>query len=394
AVGPVVLPALFQVPDSVRSAASAAVAIYAVQVVMDLVGGSCQASLEGFQRVDVARALDGVRRTLVAGSACVAAVLTDDLVPTVAAAAGAAAVGALVAGGVLARVARGVTIRPRRPVVRALLVDARSMALLRPLGVLHRTMDRVIVGIVLGPQAVAVVEVATQLQNGTDAVLSATSYSVVPASARLHSRGDDETLSDLLGTGTRYVLLATWSVAALSAALAAPAIRLWVGDRYDEASGLVVLGVIGLAVLATAQVGSNVLLGIGRAGSIARVFVVTLAVNAAVSTALVHVIGIAGAFVGTLAAAVIQAPALLAVVRREVPFPPRDLLTGSLLPGVPVAGATAAAALAVVALPLGDLPTLVGGGLAGGLAAGATVLAFGLRPGEARRLRDSLVRGG
>jgi O-antigen/teichoic acid export membrane protein len=68
------------------------------------------------------------------------------------------------------------------------------VAVLRPLGVLHRTIDRVVVGSVLGPSAVALVEIATQMMNGADAILSAMSYAVLPSAAWLRARGDRATL--------------------------------------------------------------------------------------------------------------------------------------------------------------------------------------------------------
>ena len=67
-----------------------------------------------------------------------------------------------------------------------LLTDPRRLDKQR----LPRTVDRFVVGVLLGPGAVSLVEIATQLQNGADAVLSASSYAVVPGAAHLDAHGD------------------------------------------------------------------------------------------------------------------------------------------------------------------------------------------------------------
>ena len=46
-------------------------------------------------------------------------------------------------------------------------------------------MDRLVVGVVIGPTAVALVEIANQVQNGVGAALSASSYTVTSANQRV-----------------------------------------------------------------------------------------------------------------------------------------------------------------------------------------------------------------
>ena len=94
------------------------------------------------------------------------------------------------------------------------------MWLLTGTGVLHRTMDRTIVGIILGPSAVALVEVATQIQNGVSAAMSASSFSVISSSAFVRGSGDQHRLRELLVRATRYTCLATLPLSALVALLA------------------------------------------------------------------------------------------------------------------------------------------------------------------------------
>src|SRR5690606_27506166 len=117
-------------------------------------------------------------------------------------------------------------LRASRREARALLSYGKTVAVLRPFGVIQRTMDRLIVGTMLGPGPVAFVEIATQIQNGADAVLSASSYAVIPSASWLRAREDRHTLRELLLTGTKYSLLVTLPFVIGPALLAGPLVRL------------------------------------------------------------------------------------------------------------------------------------------------------------------------
>ena len=230
ALGPYVLPGLFNTPSGLRAALQFAVVLFAVQVLADLLTEGVEACLEGLQRVDLSRAIDAFRRTAVAAATAAVALAGGGLRGVAAASLAASGAGLVVGLAVLApRLPPARWLRPSVARARALVHYGKTVALLQPLGVIHRTMDRLIVGVVLGPSAVTLVEIATQVQNGADAVLSASSYSVVPTSSWLRARGDEGSLKELLETGTRYSLLVTFPVIVLAAILAGPMIRLWVG---------------------------------------------------------------------------------------------------------------------------------------------------------------------
>ena len=271
ALGPWALPTVFRTPTDLEGPLTVAILAFAGQVAVDLTFRGYQAVLDGHQRVDRARLLEIVRRTLVVGATSVAALVTHDLGWVALASLGASVLAALGGPVVLARTDPDHRPAVRWAMVRDLFAYGRTVAVLRPLGVLHRTIDRFVVGAILGPAAVSLVEIATQLQNGTDAVLSASSYAVMPGAAHLEGQGERGKLAELLSSATRYVLLVTWPVAMLTAVLAAPLIDVWVGDAYRDAAGLTALAVTALAVVAPAQVASNLLLGTGRAPAILRV---------------------------------------------------------------------------------------------------------------------------
>ena len=68
ALGPYVLPGLFNTPPGLRAALQFAVVLFAVQVLADLLTEGVEACLEGLQRVDLSRAIDAFRRTAVAAA--------------------------------------------------------------------------------------------------------------------------------------------------------------------------------------------------------------------------------------------------------------------------------------------------------------------------------------
>jgi O-antigen/teichoic acid export membrane protein len=390
-VGPFVLPHVFRTPPRLHHQLRIGAVAFAVQVAFDLLCGGFQSILDGYQRIDRSRAIDAIRRTGVAAATSVVALTSHRLDRVAIASAAATIAGAVVGAWVLHRTIRGTRPTVSRRMAGEIFRYGRTVAVLRPLGVLQRTIDRFVVGAILGPAAVSLVEVATQLQNGTDAVLSATSYAVIPGSARLHARGDRDKLREMVLTGTRYVLLATWPVAALTAILGGPAIHLWVGGRYHEAAVLVALGVASLALVAPAQVSSNILLGTGRAGTILRVALLAIVINVVGSIGLVHAVGVAGTFEATILAAAVTLPMLLRPTLRDLEIATPDFLRRAAAPAIAAPVAASIAAGIVVALPLGAIVTLLLGGALGVGAAAAATLRWGLLPSETqaitRRLR-------
>jgi len=363
--GPAFLPDLFKTPAWLTHDLRLALVVFAVQVLLDLMTEGAEACLEGLQRVDLSRAIDAFRRTLVALSTVVVAQINGHLAAVAVASLAASAVGMVCAGLVLARNVPGPPAAPSVPDVRHLLSYARTVALLRPIGVLHRTMDRLVVGAVLGPEAVALVEIATQIQNGADAVLGASAYAVVPTAAWLSAREDHATMRELLHRGSKYSLLVTMPVATVAAVLAGPLVRVWLGNAYSDAAGLAVIALLTVIVVAPLQVGSSLLLGVGRAADILRAAGTAVLVNLAASLVLVRVTGIVGVFQATLLASSVLVPFLARSVLRSVGSElatfVRDAVTPVILPTLALLAGTGT----VVILPLPDVVTIVCGAAVG-----------------------------
>jgi O-antigen/teichoic acid export membrane protein len=389
--GTAVFPRLFNTPDSLVHDLRVATVFFGLQVLVDLLTEGAESCLEGLQRVDVSRAVDAVRRTSVAIATCVVATTTGSLSGVAAASLAGATVGTLVAFGALRRYG-GRVGRPKRADMGDLLRYGRVVAVLRPLGVLHRTMDRFIVGWILGPAAVTLVEIATQIQTGAESVLSATSYAVVPSASWLQARGDRHSLRELLDMGTKYSVLATSAFVTLGIVFAGPFVRVWVGAQYEAAAGLTVVALVFVAVTAPLQVGSNLLLGIGRASDILKPALAAVVVNLVMSIVLVHAVGIVGCFIGTILGATLLVPflgrsTLAATGSNAVTF-----LRRAVLPCLLPSAAMAVIGGIVVALPLRDLATLVIGVPAASLAFGVTAFRWSVSHDELRSARQSIAR--
>ena len=303
----------------------------------------------------------------------------------------ASTIGPLLGGALLTPRVHRSSLHLRRSEVIGILRYGGTIGALNATGVLHRTVDRLVVGGVFGPAAVTLVEIATQVQNGVSASLGAAAYAATSSASWVRSRGDPKILRELLIRGTRYSSAMVLVLAVETMVLARPLVRVWVGPRYDDVAGLIVLAVLYLVMQTPLQVGSNVLQGVGRGGTIVVPALAAVTVNLIGSILLVHAFGVAGTFVATLIAGVVLTPPLLSAMLRETTVSLREFMGEAVVPALAPAAATAVATLAIVALPLHDLATLVGGA-ATGLVAGLVVGARTMRPGELRDLREALRR--
>lgn len=387
-LGVILIPLVFRLPSDLVTPVRLATVVFALQVVADLVINAAEGVLEGLHRVDRSRALDIARRTAVVGAAAVTALVTGNIVYAAIASAVACWVLMLTALWLLTRHVPDWFGRPLRSDMTALVRQGRDVALIRPIGVVWRTMDRVIAGIVLGPSAVALVEIATQLQAGADAVLSSSSYAVVPASSWVGARNDPGALAELVERGTRYSMLVTLPVVIATAMLSAPVIEVWLGRSYLEAAPLTTVAVLAVGVLSTIAVGSQLLLGVGHTREILRAAVVSVSVNLVLSVLLVHVVGLVGVFVGTLVAAAVEVPILGPATLRATGITRTAFLRTVVVPVVPPVLAQLTVLVVVLGAGMGPFMTILFGGGIGLLAFVLVSLWTAIPVAELRKLRS------
>lgn len=381
-----VLPHVFDTPDRLVGPFRVALALMGLQVVLDLTINVAEGALEGAQRVDLSRAVDAFRRFAFVAGTAVGALVGEDVRWVAVGSVVTTAVGLVVAIVVLRRHLPGFAVRPEPSAMRELVRSGREVAVLRPLGVIQRTMDRMLVGVVLGPGAVALVEVAMQVQAGAEAILSASSYSVMPTASWLTARGDRSTIARLASRATKFSLLATLPVAVASGTLAAPFVELWLGGRFGDAAGLIAVAACAVALNAPFAVGSQILIGRGRTTAVLRAALVAVSVNLVVSTILLHVVGVVGVFLGTLVGNVVIAVVLQPSILDATGLRANEFWSDAVRPSIAPVLAQLVTALLLLRIDLEPLPSLL---LVGGASTAvyvAVALRFSVTRAELREL--------
>jgi O-antigen/teichoic acid export membrane protein len=389
--GPPVLPAIFHAPAALHTQLVVAILALGVRVPFEMLSEGLFACLQGLQRIDLARVADACQRTLFIAGAATAAVVTANLAVVEVASLVATLLGAGLAVALLMS-HQSLRIAPAWVDVRQLLRSGWAIGGTNVFSVVHRNMDRLIVGVILGPAPVSLVEIATQVQNGADAVLAATGSPVVPVASWLDARRSKEQLRQLLFRGTKYAVLATTPLIIGAAFLAGPLVNVWVSHRYAEASVLIPLAMIYMLMVSPLHVGSLMLTGVGRARDVLRPFAVATVVNLGASIVLVLKIGVAGAFLGTLVGTAFLILPLMRSVFNEVDTTPRDFVSRSLLPVLVPAALLVVTLVAVLALRSGAITTLVIGTVTGGLVYCTVALRWSLLSEERGDLR-AIVSG-
>ena len=169
--------------------------------------------------------------------------------------------------------------------------------------------------------------------------------------------------------------------------LARPLVDVWLGARYASAAGLIALALVYVATQAPLANGSNLLLGIGKAESVLRPAALAVVVNLGATIVLVHLYGVAGAFLGTIVSSVVLSPLLLRACLQATSVGLGRFATASLpLAVLPVAATAGAAVFRLSGLR--PLPTLLLGAALGGLACLGVMMRWSLDGHE----RAELIR--
>ena len=143
-----------------------------------------------------------------------------------------------------------------------------------------------------------------------------------------------------------------------------------------------------MLMVAPLHVGSLILTGVGRARDVLLPFSLATTVNLGASIVLVLVIGVAGAFVGTLVGTAILIVPLMRSALEEVGGTAREFVTRCLAPALVPALLLVAVLVVVLIARWGAITTLVIGAVVGGGVFCAAALRWSLQPAERRELRS------
>jgi len=360
---------LFSVSPQYERAATYAFVFVAAQLIFDLPARAFFAVLEGSQQSAMYQAVL-LLRALVQAVLFVAVLIADLGIGGLGAASLISSAVMFLAAWFLARHTLPNLQLSRRhvskSVVRSLFVFGGGLFLIRLVGTLYQNMDKVIVGIALGPRYVTIYQIANQLHLAVSLVQSVSASALMPATAFLRERG--EVLRDLFLRGTSYTVALSMPVVVAAFVFAGPLITTWLGDSLSAAIGPSRLFLVYLGFVVFNVVGSTMVVALGRLRFIGAVAGANFAVNLALSLALVHPLGVEGVILGTLIAQAVAWPPLVWFLLRQFRVGLDEWLRRVIAPNVP-----GFAIQVVIAVPLLYLANRTGSLIVVGLLALASV---------------------
>jgi O-antigen/teichoic acid export membrane protein len=171
------------------------------------------------------------------------------------------------------------------------------------LGAVSGRLSTLVVGAVLDATAAGLYQVAVQFASALERPMEMLRSAIYPEFARLHAASDLRRMRQL---GIRAaVLFAGAAVPVLLAlsALGEPLLRLTVGEAFVDASGLLTLLIVGLAINAIAFPASSLLIAQGRPGALLALNLVITATYIGLLILLLGFMGLTGAGIAAVSRA-------------------------------------------------------------------------------------------
>lgn len=389
------LTGLFDVPAHLRDAATACFAIAGGQLVFELPARALVAAIMGTQQFVSFQVLE-VARTGLQVLLYVFVLLRGWGIVGLAAALAASSALVLLGLWLLAhRAIAGLRVSPlraSRPELRRLVRFGGGVLALRLVSTVYNQMDKLIVGVALGPRPVGLYEIASRAYLGAATVASASVSALVPAAAS--ARREAALVRDMFVRGSCYATAAVLPFAVALFIFARPLLLGWIGPSALPAVGAVRLFAAYEALQAINNVGSTMIYGLGRIRFPLIVNAVATALNLGLSIALVHTLGFEGVIVGTLIANGLAWPLLVRFYLRVFDCSVGIWLRHLVAPNLPGLVVQLAVSLALYAGVGGTSSLVVALALVGASVA-VSLLAFvlvGLRGEDRRIFLDTLLR--
>ncbi len=303
---------LFGVPPHLRDAATTCFALVGGQLAFELPARAFVAVLEGTQNFIVFQGVE-LGRALLQAALYVIVILRGWGIAGLGGALAVSSLAALLAYWILAhRAVVGLRASPlgaSRSELARLVRFGGGVFTLRLVSTVYNQMDRLIVGIALGPRPVGLYEIANKINLGVGTIGSVSVSAVVPAAASL--RREARLLRDMFLRGSCYATAAALPFAVAAFIFAKPLLLSWIGPSAAPAVGAVRLFAAYEVLQMVNNVGSTMLYGLGRIRLPLIVNALATLLNLALSIALVHPLGFSGVIVGTLLANGLAWPVLL-----------------------------------------------------------------------------------
>ncbi len=297
------LVSLFGVPRGLHHAAVLCFALVGASLAFELPSRAFVAVLEGTQRFIAFQTVE-LARTLLLAALFVFVLLEGWGIGALGGAWLGTALCILVVYWLLAhRAVPGLNLSPvhaRRVELRRLVRFGGGVFTLRFVGTIYRQMDKVIVGVALGPSSVAIYELANKLNLAAATIASTSVSALVPAAA--FARRNAAVVRDMFVRGSCYATAASLPVVVAGFIFAKPLLVSWIGPEAAPAVEGARLFFAYEAMQVVGNVGSTMLFGVGKIRFPLVVNGAATALNLVLSILLVSPLGYSGVIVGTLIA--------------------------------------------------------------------------------------------
>jgi len=266
---------------------------------------------------------------------------------------------------------------PSRPVIKEILAGGFPIFVASIAQFLNREqMDRLVIGMFIGPAAVVVYQAASKLSSLVGQFTMLSTSAMLPVASGMVAREDSGALRELFIRGSRYVSLAVAPIAVTLLVLAGPFIQAWMGTGFEGSIIVAQLLILSQLFVPLYQVGDVVLIGKGRFSAWLPRGITLALLNLALSLVLVRPLGILGVALGTLVSGLLELPFYAPLILRETGASVREWLGPAARPYLLL---SVAVLVGLAAQSLGITASLFGVVLAGIAAVGAYwAAAYGL----------------
>jgi O-antigen/teichoic acid export membrane protein len=196
--------------------------------------------------------------------------------------------------------------------------------------------DCIVIGCVLGTEAIVPYYVAQRLCQYISKPLQAIACVCLPRAGELHAQGDSEELRNLTAraAGLAWMLIMGFFI---GASYFGPMVTAtWVHKAYPQSQTILLLLVAGQLVGTPMKVVTSVLFGMGDVRRPSLMYIVEAIANFVLSLSLIYGMGVMGVAIGTmLPLFAVEVGILLPYALRQLGLPPRRLLSDVLGPQLP-----------------------------------------------------------
>ncbi len=252
--------------------------------------------------------------------------------------------------------------------------------------------DNIVIGLVLGAEAIVPYFIASRLSDFLSRPVKAVGMVLMPRAGELHATDRRRSLQTLVskGVGFSFLLMTGFFVGA--GFFGPMLIRAWVGPGYEQ-SHLLLMILLGARIVATPmEVVRAVLFGSGRVRVPALLYSAEAVANLLLTLLLIRPFGLAGVAWGTaLPLLVVELGALLPYAFRQLGYEPSRLIQEAVAPQMPaLVGLLVYCEVVVRLVPDGGWPELLAISAGGGLVLGSLALAAELYQRRLAATADAL----